>query len=78
KHHTIAWNLLRGGLDYAVYVTTAPEYDGSLSGARDREAVSWGKISERAERVTVVADATIAFPLMLSAALAWSGGRARS
>jgi len=78
KHHTIAWNLLRGGLDYAVYVTTAPEYDGSLSGARDREAVSWGKISERAERITVVADATIAFPLMLSAALAWSGGRVRS
>ena len=32
-----------GGLDSAVGITTAPEYDGSLSGARLREAISWGK-----------------------------------
>ena len=31
------------GLDYAVYVTTAQEFDGSLSGAIAREAISWGK-----------------------------------
>ncbi|TFG67966.1 MAG: deoxyhypusine synthase, partial [Methanomassiliicoccus sp.] len=29
KHHVIWWNQFRGGLDYAVYLTTAEEYDGS-------------------------------------------------
>ncbi len=75
KHHTIGWNMFKGGLDYAVYVTTAAEYDGSLSGARDREAVSWGKISEGAARVTVVGDATIVTPLLLGAALEEVGWR---
>ena len=75
KHHTIGWNMFKGGLDYAVYITTAPEYDGSLSGARDREAVSWGKISLKAKRVTVVGDATILAPIALAAALDRVGWR---
>ena len=29
KHHVIWWNQYRGGLDAAVYITTAPEHDGS-------------------------------------------------
>ncbi len=66
KHYAIASNLLRGGLDYAVYVTTAGEFDGSLSGARASEAKSWGKIGERAKTATVHADATIAFPILYS------------
>jgi len=65
KHHTIGVNLLRGGLDYAVYVTTSSPWDGSLSGARTNEAVSWGKIAEAAKHVTVDCDATIAFPLIM-------------
>lgn len=65
KHHTIGVNLLRGGLDYAVYVTTSSPWDGSLSGARTHEAVSWGKIQEKARTVTVDCDATIAFPLIM-------------
>jgi len=65
KHHTIGVNLLRGGLDYAVYVTTASPWDGSLSGARTQEAVSWGKIAEAGKHVTVDSDATIAFPLII-------------
>ena len=43
KHHVIWWNQYRGGLDSAVGITTASEHDGSLSGARLREAISWGK-----------------------------------
>lgn len=69
KHHTIGVNILRGGLDYAVYVTTASPWDGSLSGARTQEAVSWGKISEKAKTanaVTVDGDATVVFPIILS------------
>ena len=51
KHHVIWWNQYRGGLDAAVYVTTAPEHDGSLSGARLREAISWGKMRPEAPNV---------------------------
>ena len=67
KHHVIGANILRDGLDYAVYISTAPEHDGSLSGARTREAKSWGKLKETGESVNVVADATIAFPLICEA-----------
>jgi deoxyhypusine synthase len=69
KHHTIWWNQFRDGLDAAVYVTTAVEWDGSLSGARTREAISWGKLKPRAPHVTVEGDVTVLFPLMVGAAL---------
>ena len=65
KHHTIWWNQFREGLDFAVQVTTAPEWDGSLSGARVREAVSWGKVTPKARRITVEGDATVLLPLIL-------------
>ncbi len=67
KHHTIWWNQFRGGLDSAVYVTTAVEWDGSLSGARLREAVSWGKLKPEARQVTVEGDITVLLPLLAGA-----------
>ena len=67
KHHTIWWNQFREGLDYAVYITTAPEWDGSLSGARMREGISWGKVKEQADQVTIEGDASVLLPLMVSA-----------
>jgi deoxyhypusine synthase len=67
KHHTIWWNQFKGGLDYSVFITTATQYDGSLSGARLKEAVSWGKIREKAKYVTVDGDATIILPIILAA-----------
>lgn len=67
KHHTIWWNQFKGGLDYAVYLTTAIEEDGSLSGARPREAVSWGQIKENAEKVFIYGEASTILPLMISA-----------
>ena len=67
KHHTIWWNQFKGGLDYAVYITTAVEYDGSLSGAQTREAISWGKVKEKADNITIDGDATLILPLMISA-----------
>jgi deoxyhypusine synthase len=69
KHHTIWWNQFKDGLDYVVYVSTADEWDGSLSGARPREAVSWGKISEKARRIMVEGDASVILPVMASALL---------
>jgi deoxyhypusine synthase len=67
KHHTLWWNQFKGGLDYAVYISTADEWDGSLSGARPREAVSWGKISEKARKAMIEGDASLILPLMVSA-----------
>ena len=69
KHHAIWWSQFRGGLDYVVYLTTAVEYDGSLSGARPREAVSWGKVKPRARKVVVYGDATIILPILAYALL---------
>jgi len=69
KHHTIWWNQFRDGLDAALYITTAVEWDGSLSGARTREAVSWGKVKATARHTTVTGDVTVLFPLMVGAAL---------
>jgi len=67
KHHTIWWNQYKDGLDYTVYITTAVEYDGSLSGALTREAISWGKINETSDHVNISGDATVLFPLIMSA-----------
>ncbi len=69
KHHTIWWSQFKDGLDLAVYITTAYEYDGSLSGALTREAISWNKIKENAKHVTIHADATTVLPFMVHAAL---------
>lgn len=66
KHHAIGANIVREGMDYAVYVTTSQPWDGSLSGARTNEAVSWGKINKRGNHVTIDGDATIVFPLLIS------------
>ncbi|HIQ49734.1 MAG TPA: deoxyhypusine synthase [Nanoarchaeota archaeon] len=67
KHHTIWWNQFKGGLDYAVYITTAVEWDGSLSGAPPREAISWKKLKVEAKYVQIEGDATILLPLLFYA-----------
>ena len=67
KHHVIWWNQFKDGLDYAVYITTAVEWDGSLSGAKLKEAVSWGKIKEKARKVNLDGDATVILPLIMAA-----------
>ena len=43
KHHTIWWNQFKDGLDYVVYISTADEWDGSLSGARPTRSSFMGK-----------------------------------
>jgi len=69
KHHTLWWNQFKDGLDYAVYISTADEWDGSLSGARPQEAVSWGKINEKADKTMIEGDASLILPIMVSALL---------
>ena len=69
KHHTLWWNQYREGLDYAFYITTAQEFDGSLSGALVREAISWGKVTKDATETTIHAEITTVFPFMYKALL---------
>ncbi len=69
KHHLLWLNQFGGGLDYAVYVTTGNEWDGSLTGAPLREAISWGKLKTSARKVTIYGDATVILPLLASALL---------
>uniref|UniRef100_A0A1D1XWH6 Deoxyhypusine synthase n=1 Tax=Anthurium amnicola TaxID=1678845 RepID=A0A1D1XWH6_9ARAE len=70
KHHICNANMMRNGADFAVYVNTAQEFDGSDSGAHPDEAVSWGKLRSSAKAVKVHCDATIAFPLLVAGTFA--------
>ncbi len=65
KHHTIWWNQFRDGLNEAVYVTTAQEYDGSLSGAKLEEAITWKKVRKDAKFVNIYGDVTALLPLLV-------------
>lgn len=53
KHHIANACLMRNGAEFAVYINTAQEFDGSDAGARPDEAVSWGKIKVGAPSVKV-------------------------
>ncbi|MFH4982505.1 hypothetical protein AB6A40_009214 [Gnathostoma spinigerum] len=66
KHHINNANLMRNGSDYAVYINTGQEFDGSDSGARPDEAVSWGKVKSTSNAVKVYADATVVFPVIVA------------
>jgi len=69
KHFTLGANILRGGLERAIQITTARDEDGSLSGAKLKEGISWGKVKPKASFETVIGDATILFPIIIGAAL---------
>jgi deoxyhypusine synthase len=66
KHSVLNALMMRNGAEYAVYINTAQEFDGSDSGALPDEAVSWGKILPDAKSVKVFGDATILFPLIVA------------
>jgi len=66
KHHICNANLMRNGADYSVFINTGQEFDGSDSGARPDEAISWGKIRGNTKAVKVYAEASIVFPLLVA------------
>ena len=55
-----------GGLDFAVYLNTGQEMEGSNAGAPVDEAVSWGKVKPKATTVKVDAEASLVFPLLVA------------
>ncbi|MFW9950802.1 MAG: deoxyhypusine synthase family protein [Candidatus Thorarchaeota archaeon] len=50
---------------YAIQITMDRPEPGGLSGATLQEAISWGKVNEKAKQSTVICDATIALPILL-------------
>ncbi|VEU20419.1 DEKNAAC101380 [Brettanomyces naardenensis] len=70
KHHICNACLMRNGADWAVYINTGQEFDGSDAGARPDEAVSWGKIKAEAHMIKLYADVTTVFPLIVAATFA--------
>lgn len=71
KHHLLWWNQFRGGLDIAIQITTGIELDGSLTGARLSEAITWGKVSPTGREVSIWGEASIIFPILLKGVMEW-------
>jgi deoxyhypusine synthase len=69
KHFALFANTFREGVDAAVQITMDRPEPGGLSGASLEEAISWSKVKPKGKAVTVICDATIAFPLIIAAAL---------
>ncbi|MEM3061193.1 MAG: deoxyhypusine synthase [Candidatus Bathyarchaeia archaeon] len=69
KHLTLFANTFRGGVDFALQITMDRPEAGSLSGAYLEEAISWGKVKDESNLVTLICDATIAFPIIIAATL---------
>jgi deoxyhypusine synthase len=69
KHFALFANTFREGVDCAIQITMDRPEPGGLSGAPLEEAISWGKIKPESKAVTVICDATIAFPLIVAAAM---------
>lgn len=65
KHALLNAAMLRNGAEYAVYINTAQEFDGSDAGALPEEAISWGKLKQ-GKHVKVFGDATLLFPLVMA------------
>lgn len=69
KHHLLWWNQFRGGLDLVIQITTGVEFDGSLTGARLSEAITWGKVKPEGREVSIWGEATVIFPILIKALL---------
>jgi len=57
------------GMDYAVVITMDRPETGGLSGSTLRETVSWGKVKGEADKIMVIGDALVMFPLIVASAV---------
>ncbi len=57
------------GEDYAVVITMDRPEVGGLSGSTLEEAVSWGKVKSSADKIMVIGDAMIIFPMIVASVL---------
>ena len=59
----------RKGMDYAVLITMDRPETGGLSGSTLEESVSWGKVKGGADKIMVIGDAMIIFPIMVASVI---------
>jgi deoxyhypusine synthase len=59
----------RKGMDYAVLITMDRPETGGLSGSTLEESVSWGKVKGGADKIMVIGDAMIVFPIMVASVI---------
>jgi len=57
------------GMDYAVIITMDRPEIGGLSGSTLEETISWGKVKEKADKVMVIGDAMIIFPIIIASVI---------
>lgn len=69
KHFALFANTFREGVDCAIQITMDRPEPGGLSGAPLEEAISWSKVKPEGKAVTVICDATIAFPIIIAATM---------
>ena len=67
----------RKGIDYAVLITMDRPETGGLSGSTLEESVSWGKVKGNADKVMVIGDVMILFPIMVASVIERMGERFR-
>jgi len=59
----------RKGMDYAVLITMDRPETGGLSGSTLEESVSWGKVKGNADKIMVIGDVMIVFPIMVASVI---------
>jgi deoxyhypusine synthase len=62
------------GMDYAVVITMDRPETGGLSGSTLEESVSWGKVKGEADKIMVIGDALIIFPIIVASVRERLGG----
>jgi deoxyhypusine synthase len=65
------------GMDYAVVITMDRPEAGGLSGSTLKETISWGKVKNEADKVMVIGDALIIFPIIVASVVERLGGKFR-
>lgn len=66
KHHILNAHIWRNGADYGVFINTGLFEDGSDSGAKASEALTWGKLRLTSKYSKIFAEASIVFPLLVA------------
>ena len=57
---------MRNGTNFSVFVNTGQEFDGSDTGAKPSEAVSWAKLRPDSNPIKIYGEASLIFPLLVS------------
>jgi deoxyhypusine synthase len=59
----------KSGMDYAVIITMDRAETGGLSGSTLEETISWGKVKGAANKVMVIGDVMVIFPMMVASVM---------